>query len=213
MYGMEKLKLFLADDHQILIDGLMAFFKEVEDVEVVGAANDGALVLHSLHSVQPDILLLDLNMPKMDGMRTLERLKREHPKVQVIILSNYHQTQLMKEAEEKGAAGYVVKNGSKEELLQAIEKVRKGEKYFSPFVQPMAQKEFYTDAFMKKHQLTKREIDIIKLVCEEMNSHDIGNKLFISEFTVNTHRRNIMRKLNVKNTAGVINFARQHGIC
>jgi DNA-binding NarL/FixJ family response regulator len=173
---MEKLKLFLADDHQILIDGLIAFFGEEKNIEVVGTANDGAAVLHSLHAAQPHIVLLDLNMPKMDGFNTLERLKKEHPKIQVIILSN-------------------------------------GEKYFSPAEQPVTQKEFYTDAFMKKHQLTKREIDIIKLVCEEMNSHDIGNKLFISEFTVNTHRRNIMRKLNVKNGAGIINFARQHGIC
>jgi DNA-binding NarL/FixJ family response regulator len=210
---MEKLKLFLADDHQILIDGLIAFFREEKNIEVVGTANDGTAVLHSLHAAQPHIVLLDLNMPKMDGFNTLERLKKEHPKIQVIILSNYQQTQLMKEAEEKGAAGYVVKNGSKEELLEAIEKVKNGEKYFSPAEQPVTQKEFYTDAFMKKHQLTKREIDIIKLVCEEMNSHDIGNKLFISEFTVNTHRRNIMRKLNVKNGAGIINFARQHGIC
>jgi two-component system nitrate/nitrite response regulator NarL len=108
---MEKLKLFLADDHQILIDGLIAFFREEKNIEVVGTANDGAAVLHSLHAAQPHIVLLDLNMPKMDGFNTLERLKKEHPKIQVIILSNYQQTQLMKEAEEKGAAGYVVKNG------------------------------------------------------------------------------------------------------
>lgn len=210
----ERLKVFLADDHQILIDGLMAFFKESNTAEVVGAANDGATVLVSLKTLEPDIVLLDLNMPGMDGLTALERITKEHPQVRVIILSNYHQSELVKETRLKGAKGYLLKNGSKEELLAAIKAVANGEEYFAlAELGPVAGKEFFTDAFMKKHQLTRREVDIIKLICREYNSRNIAEQLFISEFTVNTHRRNIMRKLDVKNTVGVINFARANNLC
>jgi DNA-binding NarL/FixJ family response regulator len=210
---MEKIKLFLADDHQILIDALLAFFKEQGTFEIVGAANDGFMVMEALQSMQPHILLLDLNMPKADGITTLENISKKYPEVRTIILSNYHQSGLIQECRQKGAWGYVLKNGSKEELLAAIETVHQGKRYFNDTTEPLKENDFYADEFMKKFQLTKREIDIIRLVCKERNSRAIAAELFISEFTVNTHRRNIMRKLNVNNTVGVINFARLNSIC
>ena len=209
---MPNLKLFIADDHQILIDGIIAFFNDLDGYEVIGSANDGLNLLQEIATKTPDIILLDLNMPKLDGISTLKKLKTSYPNIKVIILSNYHQSQLIKETKALGANGYVLKNGSKSDLLNAIERAQKG-KYFFPDEKDTPNTQLvFTDEFMKKHHLTKREVEIIKLVCEELNSKEIGDKLFIAEFTVTTHRRNILSKLNLKNTPALINFAKENGI-
>lgn len=209
----EKIKLFLADDHQVLIDGLLAFFKDHPRYEVVGAANDGAALLATLPTLEPDVVLLDLNMPRVDGLASLERIVKEQPRVKVLVLSNYHQTEIVRAARDKGAWGYLLKNGSLDELLAALEAVTAGQPYWAAAAVMAPEPEFFADAFLKKYQLTRREADIIRMICGAYNSRTIADRLCISEFTVNTHRRNILRKLGVKNTAGVINFARQHHLC
>jgi DNA-binding NarL/FixJ family response regulator len=210
---MNNLKIFIADDHQILIDGIISFFNELDGFEVIGHANDGVNLLREIATNIPDIILLDLNMPKLDGIATLKKLKENYPNIKVIILSNYHQSQLIKETKAIGANGYVLKNGSKSDLLNAIETAQKGKLYFPEEEEVNLNTELvFTDEFMKKHQLTKREVEIIRLVCQELSSKEIGDKLFISEFTVTTHRRNILSKLDIKNTPALINFAKQNGI-
>lgn len=203
----------MADDHQILIDGLIAFFDNSEEYKVIGYANDGLTLLRSLNHLKPDIILLDLNMPKFDGLKTLQRLVLDYPQIKVIILSNYHQANLIKETQQLGAKGYLLKNGSKSELLEALEKVKKGEVYFDyKIAEPEKAEELFADVFKKRFQLTKREIQIIQLVCGGATSAALSEKLFIAENTVNTHRRNIMYKLGVKNVAGLIGFARENGL-
>lgn len=209
---MTNLKIFIADDHQLLIDGLTSFFKELDGFEVIGHANDGLVLLQEIATKVPDIILLDLNMPKMDGMTTLKNIKANYPNIKVIIISNYHQSQLIKETKALGANGYVLKNGSKSDLLSAIETVNSGKMYFPEEEEKTNNNSVFADEFMKKHQLTKREVEIIRLVCQELNSKEIAEKLFIAEFTVNTHRRNILSKLGMKNTPALINFAKQNGI-
>ena len=209
---MANLKIFIADDHQLLIDGLTSFFKELDGFEVIGHANDGLVLLQEIATKVPDIILLDLNMPKMDGMATLKNIKANYPNIKVIIISNYHQSQLIKETKALGANGYVLKNGSKSDLLSAIETVNSGKMYFPEEEEKTNNNSVFADEFMKKHQLTKREVEIIRLVCQELNSKEIAEKLFIAEFTVNTHRRNILSKLGMKNTPALINFAKQNGI-
>ncbi|RZL68835.1 MAG: response regulator transcription factor [Pedobacter sp.] len=209
---MTNLKIFIADDHQLLIDGLTSFFKELDGFEVIGHANDGLVLLQEMATKVPDIILLDLNMPKMDGMATLKNIKANYPNIKVIIISNYHQSQLIKETKALGANGYVLKNGSKSDLLSAIETVNSGKMYFPEEEEKTNNNSVFADEFMKKHQLTKREVEIIRLVCQELNSKEIAEKLFIAEFTVNTHRRNILSKLGMKNTPALINFAKQNGI-
>lgn len=210
---MERVKLYLADDHQILIDGLVSFFRETGRIDVVGTANDGVKLLQEVNLLQPDMILLDLNMPRLDGVKTLEHLVSEYPRIKVIVLSNYHQSHLIHEIQTMGAHGYLLKNGSKQELLEAIEAVGQGKTYFK--VQEKLPDEpdgLFNDEFLKKHQLTRREIEIIRLICQGLNSVEISQKLFISDFTVKTHRKNILRKLGVKNVAGLMNFAAQQGI-
>lgn len=209
---MENVKIFIADDHQILIDGIISFFNELKGFEVLGFANDGQTLLQEIATKVPDIILLDLNMPKLDGLSTLKKLKSGYPNTKVIILSNYNQSQLIKETKELGANGYVLKNGSKSDLLNAIATVQDGKFYFPEEMATLTNASVFTDEFMKKHQLTKREVEIIKLVCQELSSKEIGDKLFISEFTVTTHRRNILGKLGIKNTPALINFAKLNGI-
>ncbi|WP_316786735.1 response regulator transcription factor [Pedobacter frigiditerrae] len=210
---MADLKIFIADDHQILIDGIISFFNELEGFEVIGYANDGINLLRDIAVKTPDIILLDLNMPKLDGISTLKKLKENYPNIKVIILSNYHQSQLIKETKSLGASGYILKNGSKSDLLTAIETAQSGKLYFPEAEEVNLDTQLvFTDEFMKKHQLTKREVEIIRLVCEELSSKEIGDKLFIAEFTVTTHRRNILSKLGLKNTPALINFAKQNGI-
>ncbi len=209
---MTDLKIFIADDHQILIDGIISFFNELEGFKVIGYANDGLNLLNDIAIKTPDVILLDLNMPKLDGLSTLKKLKENYPNIKVIILSNYHQSQLIKETKALGADGYVLKNGSKSDLLNAISAVSEGKAYFAEEELVQDTKLVFTDEFMKKHQLTKREVEIIRLVCQELNSKEIADKLFIAEFTVTTHRRNILSKLAIKNTPGLINFAKQNGL-
>eukprot|EP00388_Colpodella_angusta_P009522 GDKJ01025287.1.p2 GENE.GDKJ01025287.1~~GDKJ01025287.1.p2 ORF type:complete len:211 (+),score=2.96 GDKJ01025287.1:106-738(+) len=209
---MTNINLFIADDHQILIDGIISFFNELEGFTVIGYANDGQSLLQEIATKTPDIILLDLNMPKLDGLSTLKKIKISYPNIKVIILSNYHQSQLIKETNELGANGYILKNGSKSDLLNAITTVQSGKKYFPELDNAITNSAVFTDEFMKKHQLTKREVEIIQLVCQELSSKEIGDKLFISEFTVTTHRRNILGKLGIKNTPALLNFAKQNGI-
>ena len=206
----QPVRIFIADDHQILVDGLISFFDKTEHVTVAGAANDGRTLLESLPQADPDIVLLDLNMPGMDGVAALEQIVRRFPKVRVIILSNYHQSGLIKNCAQKGAWGYLLKNGSMDDLLAAIDGVMAGEKQFAEEEAPPEEKPHFLDSFLQQYSLTNREVDIIRSICQEMSSKEIASRLFISEFTVNTHRRNIMRKLNVHNAAGIINFAAQH---
>ncbi len=209
---MSNLKIFIADDHQILIDGIISFFNELDGFEVIGSANDGLNLLQEIATKTPDIILLDLNMPKLDGISTLKKIKANYPNIKVIILSNYHQSQLIKETKALGANGYVLKNGSKSDLLTAIEAAHSGKYHFPEEKEVPETQTYFTDEFLKKHHLTKREIEIIKLVCQELSSKEIGEKLFIAEFTVTTHRRNILSKLNLKNTPALINFAKENGI-
>ncbi|RYY35012.1 MAG: response regulator transcription factor [Sphingobacteriaceae bacterium] len=212
---MKPARIYIVDDHQILIDGLQAFFNSVPNVEVAGTANSSAKLLQEVHLLQPDIILLDLNMPKTDGMATLDILQKDHPRIKVIILSSYHQSYFINDARKKGAKGYLLKNGSKTELLNAIEIVAGGGVWFTDVENAKDEEEdnsAFTDDFKKKYQLTRREIEIIKLIAEGLSSHEIGEKLFIAENTVTTHRRNILLKLEVKNTGSLLNFARQHGI-
>jgi len=209
---MPNLKIFIADDHQILIDGIVAFFNDLEGYEVIGSANDGVSLLQEIATKTPDIILLDLNMPKLDGISTLKKLKANYPNIKVIILSNYHQSQLIKETKTLGANGYILKNGSKSDLLNAIESAQSG-KYFFPEEKENPNTQLvFTDEFMKKHHLTKREVEIIRCVCDELSSKEISEKLFIAELTVTTHRRNILSKLGLKNTPALINFAKENGI-
>jgi len=206
-------KLIIAEDHQLLIEGLISILSEVEGLTLLEPVNDGKQLLNSLRSNYADIVLLDLNMPNMDGIKTLEVLKRDFGNIKVIILTNYNQPQLVDKIKKLGADGYILKSSASTVLKEAISKVALGGSYFEQSLDSgIDNNHYFIDDFMKKFQLTRREVEIIRMIEKELTSKEIGDNLFISEFTVGTHRKNIMRKLDVKNIAGLMKIAQQFGI-
>lgn len=207
------LKIIIADDHPLLIDGIRMVLEEMDDVIVLNPVNNGRQLLDEISRRTVNIVLLDLNMPKLDGIACLRIIKTNFPKVKVIVLTNYNQPELIKEIKTLGASGYLLKNDNPIHLKEAIDAVAAGNTWFS-FAEysPPASSPFFTDDFMKKYQLTKREVEIIRMIVAGIPTREISERLFVSEFTINTHRRNICRKLNVHTPAGLINFAKEQGL-
>ncbi|MBT1701154.1 response regulator transcription factor [Fulvivirgaceae bacterium PWU4] len=205
-------KIILADDHQLFIEGVRTVLTEIPEVEITATVNNGSDLMEKFRSTTVDLVLLDLNMPKIDGLKCLQEIKKERPHVKVLVLTNYNQPELMEEVKQLKADGFMVKNSTATELRQAVERILAGEKLFSELQKPgvLDESSYFFDDFLKKFKLTRREVDIIRLVCREFSSKQIAAELHLSEFTVNTHRKNIQRKLNVKNVAGLVAFAKEH---
>lgn len=206
-----KTRVVLADDHQLLIEGIKTLLEKIEDIEIAETFNNGSDLLSYLDKNSVELVLLDLNMPGQDGLKCLSIIKKLYPAVKVMVLTSYDQPELVAEVKKLEGNGYVIKNASASELTHAIMEVIAGREYF-PAKQTVVTQDgsFFFDDFLKKFQLTKREVDIIRLVCSEMSSKEIAANLFLSEFTVNTHRKNIFKKLGVKNVAGLMNFAKEN---
>jgi DNA-binding NarL/FixJ family response regulator len=205
-------KIILADDHQLFLEGVRTVLNEIPDVEITATVNNGSDLMEKFRSTTVDLVLLDLNMPKIDGLKCLQEIKKERPHVKVLVLTNYNQPELMEEVKQLKADGFMVKNSTANELRHAVERILAGEKLFSELQKPgvLDESSYFFDDFLKKFKLTRREVDIIRLVCREFSSKQIAAELHLSEFTVNTHRKNIQRKLNVKNVAGLVAFAKEH---
>jgi DNA-binding NarL/FixJ family response regulator len=203
-------KVVLADDHQLLLQGITAALQDEATIQIVGVAQNGYEALRLVNEHQPHLLVLDLNMPQLDGLQTLKKLRVESPATKVMVLSNYHQPALIEEIRELGADGYMIKNSSAADLKDSINRVLKGEKVFpgTATLPQLKEGSYFFDDFLKKYQLTKREVEIIRLVCQGLSSREIATKLFLSEFTINTHRKNILRKADIRNTAELIHFAK-----
>lgn len=205
-------RVVLADDHQLFIEGVKTVLKELVNVNVVATVNNGADLMEYIHSSDVDLVLLDLNMPKLDGLKCLQEIKSKKPETRVLILTNYNQPELIAEIKDLRADGFMVKNSTASELRSAVERVLSGQLLFdvTPSTSVLDEGSYFFDDFLKKFKLTRREVDIIRLVCQEYSSKQIAAQLNLSEFTVSTHRKNIQRKLNIKNVAGLVAFAKEH---
>ena len=207
-----KIKIVLADDHQFLLEGITAVLRDMPNIEIIATAQNGYELITAVSTHHPEMVILDLNMPRYDGLQCLEKIKESSTNTRVLILTNYNQPELIEKVKKLGADGFLLKSSSSAELKLAIAKIIDGEKYF-PFIKeklPAANSTFFFDVFLKKYQLTKREVEIIRLICKEMTTKEIAAKLFLSELTIHTHRRNILHKLEVKNVAGLMNFAKEN---
>lgn len=204
-----KLKLLIADDHQIFLDGLHLIFSDYPHVEIIAQAKDGNEVLNYLKTLAIDVAILDVNMPKPNGFELCKIIKDSYPNCKIMILSMYGDEQFMKEFIKMGVNAYVLKNAGKQELLEAINAVISGESYISKALRNNNENE---DSFVKSLSLTNREKEIIVLLAREKSSIEIAETLFISVYTVNTHRKNILHKLGIKNTAGLVKFASENGL-
>lgn len=206
---MDKKRILLVDDHQLVIDGLKGFITDCEKAKVVGEANNGQDAITYSEALSPHLILMDIDMPIMSGIQATQEIKKKYPTIHIIIISMHNEKGLIKKLISFGADGYLLKNSTKDEVLKAIDCVLSGGKYFSEDVlNSLEDKIDVKDSLSDlKSQLTDREIEIIQLVCEGLTNKEIGEKLFISHRTVDTHRTNLMKKLDIKNVAGLIRFA------
>lgn len=211
---MKKYKVILADDHQFLVEGLLSILKDEPSFEVVATAQNGFELIDAVLRHSPDLVILDMNMPGYDGLQCLDRIKADIPKTKVLVLTNYNQPELVSEVKKRKAEGYLIKNSSANELTEVILKILEGQTHFPApgQLKAISDDSFFLDDFLKKYQLTKREVEIIRLVCQELSNKEIADKLFLSELTIKTHRRNILRKLDIRNVAGLVNFAKENGL-
>ena len=209
------IKILIADDHQMFIDGIKALLKNEKEIKVVGEALNGEEVLATLEKEKADIILLDINMPQMDGIEATRIIRKKFPEVKIIILTMHNKYEFIAGLAHEGASGYILKNTGKAELLNAIKTVQEGKTFFGKEVTETIMHNLYKKPAEQKIeavQLTEREKEVLKLIAQEFSTKEIADKLFISENTVETHRKNIMAKLNAKNVAGLVKFALQVGL-
>lgn len=202
------LKLFIADDHQLFSEAVKKLLQNTNNMEVIGEATDGNTTLEKLQQlepVKPDIILMDIGMPGINGIECTQQITWKYPTVKVIALTRYSDDINIANMLQAGAKGYVIKHANTEELLQAIKTVAGGGMHFPLHRLAIAMKEIKSEN--KTPVLTIREIQVVKLVAQTLSNKQIAEELFLSELTVNTHRKNAMRKLGVKNTAGLVKFA------
>jgi DNA-binding NarL/FixJ family response regulator len=215
------IQLFVVDDHPIFIDGITGLLKDTPGFEIIGTAQNGRDLLEKLQTKQPDIILLDINMPEMDGIEATKEIKRLYPDIKIIMLTMFNDIRFIKEVLEIGAKGYILKNISREDLIKAIQTVASGKPYLDSAVQEKVissmsaqdddePNDKETDALIQN--ITSRELEILQLIALGLTSQDISKKLYISKNTVETHRKNLLAKLNVKNTASLLKLAYKKGL-
>lgn len=211
----KKIKVLLVDDHQLIIDGLKSLMKNAGEIEITGTANNGREALRVLEILTIDVVLMDIDMPVMNGIDALKEIKKGKPAIKVIILSMHDESGMIKNLLALGADGYLLKSTSQDELISAIKKVSDGNKYFSTEVTLSLLNGSQSNSQLPKQQaeiLTTREEEILKLIAEGYSNKEIGTRLFISHRTVDTHRTNLMKKLNTSNIAGLISYAIKSGL-
>jgi DNA-binding NarL/FixJ family response regulator len=204
-----KLKILIVDDHQILIDGIEAMLQDVDNFEVVGKLLDGKIALSYLMHNQVDILLTDLYMPKMTGIELTQKVKKDFPEIKVLALSVSYDVSIVHDLMDAGISGFILKTIGRSELIEAINEVSRGNVYFSREVSNEILRSLANrnDSEEETYRLTDREIEILKLIAQEFSNADIAKQLYISERTVETHRKNIYRKTNTKTIVGLIKYA------
>ena len=211
------IRIALADDHQLVLDGLKALINGRDEFEFVAEANDGKRLVQIIESVQIDVALVDIDMPIMNGLQAIEAIKAIKPEVQCIALTMHNEKGMIQKVVSAGASAYILKNIDQQDLVKAINKVAAGGKYFSDEVTlTLAGSGNKSDStsfqnVALNHDLTEREIEILKWIAQGYSNKEIGDKLFISHRTVDTHRTNFMKKLEVHNIAGLIRYALRAG--
>lgn len=214
---MKNISIIIADDHQIVRDGITAMLDEYEEIRIVGEAANGPEVLELCKKEGIDLIIMDLNMGEMGGIEATKRVKKEHPGIKVLALTMMKDDQKIRDMIQAGASGYVFKNSGVKDLLEAIETVMEGELYFSDeAVSTLVGNLNKSDAERKREsedsELTEREREVLKLICQEYTNKEIGDKLYISVRTVDSHRRNLLQKTGARNTAGLVRYAVEHNL-
>ncbi len=211
-----KTRVIIADDHPVVIEGIKEILDKSGQFEIIEIFNDGKSLIQSSLLADADLLLLDLNMPGMDGLQLLEYLGKGDLSLKIIVVTSYASTQLAEQCRAAGVHGYLIKSDALYDLARSVNDVLCGHLVFPDFSrpeQPVKNDFSYFDEFLKKYRLTKREVEIIRLVCDDHNSKEIADRLNLSTFTVQTHRRNIVKKLGLDDSKiSLYRFAVENGV-
>ena len=199
------IRVYIVDDHYVVIEGLKSLLLSEKDIEVVGHALNAKDCLRYFLLNKADIILMDINMPGKDGVQLCKEIKTLYPDVMVLALSTYNQDSYIRQMMDNGSSGYILKNTDKEELIEAIHAIYRGRTFLSFEVGQVLKSQ--TQHNSQLPILTRREKEVLALVSNGLTTLEIAQKLYISETTVNSHRRNLLDKVNAKNTAALIRFA------
>lgn len=212
--------VLIADDHKMFVDGIDSILKNEEDIVVVERCYDGTSIFPALKKFEVDVILLDVNLPGMNGIEVTERMVKEYPKIKILALSMYNEESFVSEILRKGAIGYILKNTGRNELVDGIRTVIKGKSYFSKDVTQTIMKSLMKqrkgEGKKKKTnyipKLSRREKEVLKLIVEEFTTTEIADKICISQKTVESHRANLLSKLNARNSAGLVRIALENDL-
>ncbi|HWR32083.1 MAG TPA: response regulator transcription factor [Chitinophagaceae bacterium] len=200
------IRVFIVDDHPVVIEGIHSLLKKEKNIEWAGQAMNAQSCLGFFVNNTADVILMDISMPGMDGVELCAVIKVKYPGIMVLGLSTFNQGLYIKKMMENGASGYILKNSSKEELLEAIHTVSEGGIFFSGEA-GQALQEYQKSSIKDLPTLTSREKEILELIAQGYTNPQIAEKIFLSSFTIDSHRKNLLAKLNVKNTASLIRLA------
>ncbi|MBN1987241.1 MAG: response regulator transcription factor [Prolixibacteraceae bacterium] len=209
------IKVVIADDHQLFREGLVNLLASAPDIEVIAQAKDGKDAMEKTFQLKPDVVLIDIGMPQMNGIDATRQLKKEMPEVKIIAVSMHSDRQYVKGILEAGADGYLLKNCTYHQLTDAIQSVFSGKKILSEDITDLVIKGYLEPAEVENDgfaDLSEREVEILQLYAEGKSTREISEKLFISVKTVGTHKQHIFEKLNLKNNADIIKFALRKGM-
>lgn len=214
---MEKIKIVIADDHTIFRQGLRMLLAQEDDMEVVGEAADGIEALELAKKYNPDVILLDIAMPNMDGVKVAGTIKKTFPQIKIIVLTSYSDDQFLFEFLKLGVSGFVLKDSASQELIYSIRKSNEGMVFFDPSVSKKVMEKFTQVSggksdFVNYGKLSDREKEVLRLVAEGCATKEVAEKLYISPKTVENHRANIMKKLNIRDRTGLTKYALRLGL-
>lgn len=211
---MKKIKVLLADDHALIRAGLVKLLESMPDIEVLGEANDGLQLLELAHALRPDLVLMDIAMPGLNGLETTARLLKAAPGTKVIILSMHQDEQYVRQALRVGTSGYLLKDSAPTELSLAIHAVARGDTYLSPAISRGVVSDYVTRLRNDDNQiaLTPRQREVLQLIAEGKSSKEIAQRLDLAVKTVDTHRTLLMKQLDIHEVAGLVRYALRAGL-
>lgn len=209
---MSKTNILVVDDHSLVREGIITMLSIYDDFEIIGDAESGEKALEKIEEQKPDVILLDINMPGMNGIETAKKVLTDYEGIKIIILSMEVTQDHISEAIKAGVSGYLAKDTKKEVLAEAIRKVMQGEQYFGDKISEVIFKGFYKQSkgeqvAKENKDLSKREVEVLRQIASGLSNREIADKLFISIRTVDAHRNHIMQKLSMKSTAQLVKYA------
>ena len=211
------IKIIISDDHEMFRDGFKLMLTKQSDIQLVAEAENGRQLVDLTKKHQPDVVITDIKMPIMDGIEAAKKIAEQFPEIGIIALSMFDEDDLIIDMLEAGAKGYLIKNANKDQIVEAIKTVYTGDPYYCKttsrkLTEMIAKSRFNPYKKTAKIEFSEREREIIELICHEMTNKEIAEKLFLSVRTVEGHRLNVLEKMSVKNSVGVVVYALKNGL-